>query len=53
MVNVEVASSSSFRDFPNRLFFDGKVDDGSGGMNTAAVTDFTATDLMMSFPVRM
>ena len=32
--NVEVASSSSFRDFPKRLFRGCEVGDGSGGVNT-------------------
>ena len=29
VVDFKVASSSSFRDFPKRLFCDGEVDDGS------------------------
>ena len=34
MVNVEVVSSSSLRDFPKRSFCDGElVGDGSGGTN--------------------
>ena len=34
VVNSEVASYSSYRDFPKRLFCDGEVCDGNGGVNT-------------------
>ena len=33
VVNFEVASSSSFRDFPERLFCDAEAYSGSGGLN--------------------
>ena len=33
MVNFEVASSSSFRDYPRRLFYDSEVGDDSSGMS--------------------
>ena len=33
VIHFEVASSSSFRDFPKRLFCDGEVGDGRGGVN--------------------
>ena len=34
MVNFEVASFRSFREFLKRSFCDGEVSDGSGGINT-------------------
>ena len=34
MLNFEIASFSSFRDFPKRSFWDGEVGEGSGGMKT-------------------
>ena len=33
VINFQVASSSSFQDFPKRLFCDGEASDGISGMN--------------------
>ena len=46
MVYFEVASSSSFRDFPKRLFCDGEVGDGSDGMNTICSRPQVAGDVI-------
>ena len=48
MVNLEVASSSSFRDFPKRLFCDGEVGDGSGGVNAICRRPEVADDVLSS-----
>ena len=46
--NFEVASSSSFWDFPKRLFCDGKVCDSSGGVNAICYWLEVADDVIAS-----
>ena len=45
-LNFEVASSSSFRDFPKRLFCDGEVSDGIGGVNAIFSRPEVADDVI-------
>ena len=49
MVNFEVTSSSSFRDFPERSFCDGEVGDGSGVMNAICSQPDVADDVISSY----
>ena len=46
VVTLKVASSTSFRDFPKRLFCDGEVGDGSGGMNAICSLPEVAGDVI-------
>ena len=46
VVNFEVASFSSFQDFPKRLFCDGEVGDGSSGMNAICSRPEIAGDVI-------
>ena len=48
VANVELASSSSFRDLPKWLFCDGKVGDGSGVMNAICSRPEVADDVICS-----
>ena len=45
VVNFEVASSSSFRDFPKRSFCDSDVSDCSSGMNAICGRPEVADDI--------
>ena len=48
MVNCEVVSSSSFRDFSKRMFCDGEVGDRSGGVNTICSRPELADEVISS-----
>ena len=46
LINCEVASSSSYPDFPKRSFCDSEVNDDSGGVNTIGSRPKVADDVI-------
>ena len=48
VVNFEVASFSSFGNFPKRSFCDSEIDDGSSGMNAICSQTEVADDVIFS-----